>query len=163
MIVASDTSPINYLILVGHIEVLAKLFGKVAVPMAVYDELVADGAPDQVRMWAKRDHQWFACQQVQAPHSDSRIDKGEAEAIALARSLQSPLLIDDKRGRIVATELGIPVTGTVSVIERAAILGLLEFELALDALSNTNFRMSKDQLAALISSFRDRYRSEQSP
>ena len=39
MIIVSDTSPINYLVLIGEIELLPKLFGKVVIPQAVLDEL----------------------------------------------------------------------------------------------------------------------------
>jgi predicted nucleic acid-binding protein len=35
MIVVADTSPINYLILIGEIEILAKMYGTVVVLRAV--------------------------------------------------------------------------------------------------------------------------------
>ena len=34
-LVVSDTTPFNYLILIGHIDVLPRLFGKLLVPPAV--------------------------------------------------------------------------------------------------------------------------------
>ena len=39
MTVVSDTSPLNYLILIGSDELLKALFGRVAVPAAVIGEL----------------------------------------------------------------------------------------------------------------------------
>ena len=33
-LVVSDTTPLNYLILIGHIDVLPRLFGKLLVPPA---------------------------------------------------------------------------------------------------------------------------------
>ena len=39
MTVVSDTSPLNYLVLVGSLELLKALFGTVAVPAAVLSEL----------------------------------------------------------------------------------------------------------------------------
>jgi predicted nucleic acid-binding protein len=39
MIVAADTSPLNYLILINEIEMLPKLYGTVIVPPSVRDEL----------------------------------------------------------------------------------------------------------------------------
>ena len=39
MIVIADTSPINYLILIGEIEVLSALYGRVLIPPSVREEL----------------------------------------------------------------------------------------------------------------------------
>ena len=39
MIVVSDTSPLNYLILLSHVDVLPRLFGQVYVPPSVLNEL----------------------------------------------------------------------------------------------------------------------------
>jgi predicted nucleic acid-binding protein len=55
MIVVADASPICYLILIGEVELVPKLFGRVFVPQAVVAELLAAGAPAGVylmaRMW----------------------------------------------------------------------------------------------------------------
>ena len=52
MIIISDTTPINYLVLIGEIDVLEKLFGRVIIPQAVFDEFHNPGTPDPVRDWA---------------------------------------------------------------------------------------------------------------
>ena len=39
MIVIADTSPINYLILIGEIDVLPALYGQVLIPPSVREEL----------------------------------------------------------------------------------------------------------------------------
>jgi predicted nucleic acid-binding protein len=44
MIVIADTSPINYLICIGEIDVLPRLYGVVIIPRAVRDELSRDRA-----------------------------------------------------------------------------------------------------------------------
>ena len=49
MIVVSDTSPLNYLVLIQHAEVLPSLFGRVIAPPAVMIELQHPGAPTIVR------------------------------------------------------------------------------------------------------------------
>jgi predicted nucleic acid-binding protein len=49
MIVVSDTSPINYLILINCETLLKALSGKVAVPTAVLTELQSEGAPQKIR------------------------------------------------------------------------------------------------------------------
>jgi predicted nucleic acid-binding protein len=49
MIVVADTTPINYLILIGEIEVLPELYGQVIIPHAVCEELLRSRAPGAVR------------------------------------------------------------------------------------------------------------------
>ncbi len=51
MIVVADTSPINYLILIGDIELLEHLFKQVFIPQGVIDELHHERAPVPVREW----------------------------------------------------------------------------------------------------------------
>jgi predicted nucleic acid-binding protein len=45
-LIIADTGPINYLILIGHIDVLAALFQKVILPSTVRVEL--DAAPPAI-------------------------------------------------------------------------------------------------------------------
>jgi predicted nucleic acid-binding protein len=50
-LVVADTSPIFYLLSIGHIDLLPQLFGKVFVPHAVHQELCHPDAPLIVRDW----------------------------------------------------------------------------------------------------------------
>jgi hypothetical protein len=50
-LVIADTSPINYLLLIGHIEILPALFERVILPAAVCEELKHPKAPLVVRNW----------------------------------------------------------------------------------------------------------------
>ena len=49
MIVVSDTTPLNYLVLISAIDVLPKLFDEIFVPSAVLRELNDSRAPAPVR------------------------------------------------------------------------------------------------------------------
>ncbi len=40
MIVVADTAPLNYLILIGHVDILESLYGEVVIPPAVQDEML---------------------------------------------------------------------------------------------------------------------------
>jgi predicted nucleic acid-binding protein len=53
------------------------------------------------------------------------IDTGEAEAVALAVERRTLLLVDDRRGRRLATELGVAYTGTVGLLIDAKVTGLI--------------------------------------
>jgi len=51
MKVVCDTSPICYLLLIDQIELLPQLFGQITIPIAVRDELLAEGASDTIQRW----------------------------------------------------------------------------------------------------------------
>jgi predicted nucleic acid-binding protein len=59
MIVVADTSPLDYLVLLGHIEILAKICGEVVVPQTVLDELQDNDAPADVRAWFSARPAWL--------------------------------------------------------------------------------------------------------
>jgi predicted nucleic acid-binding protein len=44
-VVIADTGPVNYLILIGRIDLIPRLFQKVILPTAVQDELIDIAAP----------------------------------------------------------------------------------------------------------------------
>jgi predicted nucleic acid-binding protein len=50
-LVVADTSPLNYLVLIEQVEILAVLFEKVFVPQIVRDELRHDETLESVRRW----------------------------------------------------------------------------------------------------------------
>ncbi len=54
MIVAADTSPINYLILIEEINILTKMYGRVVITRAVRDELLRPSAHEMVRAAEQR-------------------------------------------------------------------------------------------------------------
>ncbi len=54
------------------------------------------------------------------------VDDGEAEAIALARTADSLLVIDDDRGRRLALRLGLRIKGTLGLLVLAKNRGLLD-------------------------------------
>ena len=64
MIVVSDTTPINYLVLVGKQDILPLLFGQVIVPEAVMRELQAAAAPPEVRQWLSSRPAWLETKQA---------------------------------------------------------------------------------------------------
>ena len=59
MTVVSNTSPLNYLILIGHADILSKLYEAVEIPRAVFDELQDRRSPGLVRKWMKDPPTWL--------------------------------------------------------------------------------------------------------
>jgi predicted nucleic acid-binding protein len=53
MIVVSDTSPLNYLILTESVQILVAIFGRVYAPLAVDNELAHPRSPEAVQSWGR--------------------------------------------------------------------------------------------------------------
>jgi predicted nucleic acid-binding protein len=132
MIVIADTSPLNYLI--GKADVLHNLYGRVAIPQAVLDELQHPKAPAVVSVWIQRRPTWLEVHQV-APIVDASLrglDWGECQAILLAEQ-HGPevlLLIDEEKGRREAERRQIRNTGILGVLNDAAVHRLIELPTA---------------------------------
>lgn len=144
MIVISDTSPLNYLILIGHVQVLPELFVRVVVPDGVITELSHPKTPDPVRQWIAALPAWVDVRTPALPDPGTGLGAGENQAISLALELKSDyLLMDDAAGRDAARARGILTMGTIGVLERAAERGLLQLPDALDRLRRTTFRAGR--------------------
>lgn len=147
MTVVSNTTPLNYLILVGEIEVLPALYREIWVPPAVVAELHASLSPFVVRDWVGSPPDWLTVGSPGAVSNAelSRLQAGEREAILLASSMNADLLlIDERLGRRHARGLGLRTAGTLAVLIEAGWQGFLDFEDALDRLMRTTFHGSAD-------------------
>lgn len=148
MIVVSDTTPLNYLILIESAHVLPALFGQVYAPPAVIQELAHPRSPEPVRRWGDSPPAWLT---VQGPtHIDPSLNlgPGETEAIALAQELKADwVLLDERKGSREAEGRGLRVAGTLGVLEEAGARGLLDYMTARDRLVNeTNFYVNEEVL-----------------
>lgn len=141
MLVVTDTSPINYLILIGYVDVLPVLHGDIIIPQAVAVELMNPRTPEIVRQWIAAPPEWCAIQSAQnLDPALAYLGNGEREAIALCRELDADaLLSDDTRAYDEARARGIEVIRTLALLERAALHGLLDLRIAIARLQETTF------------------------
>lgn len=157
MIVVSDTGPINYLVLIGEVDVLPRLYGRVLIPGAVHDELTRVETPVQVRQWLRKPPEWLERRAVEDTGGFARLDRGEREVITLCLSLGADLaLLDEKKGRAVAQEQGLKVVGTLGVLAQAAAQNLLALPDAIERLRRTSFQISEALLEAVLEYDRQR-------
>ena len=150
MIVVADSGPIIALARVGALDLLPRLYTRVVVPGAVWDEVVVAGAglPGSSEL---ANAPWVDC--VRSPLAGplatslrGELDPGEAEALVLAVELGAELLLlDDRRWRDAAVRLGLRIRGTVGVLVEARRAGLLPaIAPSLSDLAASGFRLSPE-------------------
>lgn len=152
-IVVADTSPINYLVLIGHVDIMAQLYGKVLIPGAVERELRHRDTPSIVREWMKSPPEWFRVDASITAKDNvlSELDPGEREAILLAEAVSAHrIIIDEAEGRHIAQQRGLEVIGTLGVIRSAAQKGLLDLPQAIERLRRTRFRIAEHILEDVL-------------
>lgn len=115
MIVVSNTSPVSNLAVVGQLGLLQKLYDQVVIPQFVQSEIIAGkiAIPNWIQVKRVATTPTVISLQFQ-------LDRGEAEAIALALELNADLLlIDERKGRVAASQLGIRVVGILGLLVEA--------------------------------------------
>lgn len=140
----SNTTPLRYLIAIEQEHLFGKLFEKVFVPAAVYEELTDARTPEIVRRCVASLPPWFEVRAV----DDTRpatfpvtLHRGERQAILLAEALRADvLLVDEQIGRTMALSRNIPLSGTLGVLEQADRIGLVsDFPRVLQQLKTSGF------------------------
>ncbi len=127
MIVVSNTTPIISLSSIGRIDLIGKIFDKVVIPRAVYNEIKSK----KHYGYEEVDKDFFVVKEL----SDRRyldlllldVDLGEAEAILLSKELNADiLLLDERMGIDLARFNNIFCVGTLTVLKIAKDMGLIE-------------------------------------
>ena len=120
--IVSDSGPIIAFSKIGRLDILRLLFGRVLIPDAVHDEVVVRGmgrpGADAVARssWIERRTPMNVDILSELPQ---RIHTGEREAIALAYEFGMPLLIDERRGRQAAENIGVAIIGSLGILAEA--------------------------------------------
>ena len=150
MIVVSDNSPLQYLVLIGCIDSLPALYGQVLTTPQVIAELTHANAPEAVRLWTQALPGWVTVENPTKIELLDTLDIGEASAISLAQERHADLmLIDERAGVEAARRVGLPAVGTLGVLIEAGVEGLIDFNAAIDRLtSETSFYASAHLIAS---------------
>jgi predicted nucleic acid-binding protein len=148
MIVVADTSPLNYLAILERLDLLPTLYEQVVIPVQVAGELRAALNVPATRSLAISPPPWLRVQHVTPDPSLLHLDAGEQAAITLAEAMRAEILLcDDLRGRRAAERRSITVTGTIGILQLAAIGQLIDFHDTVKRLTaTTNFRVRQEIL-----------------
>jgi len=153
VIVVSDNSVLSCLAEIGELDLLRRLYGKIAVTETIRSEAMHASAPEDLRGLFSTAQDWIDVIPDEIPYLEETgaLDSGEASAITLAWQHRgnSLLILDERRGRKVASALGLSITGTAGLLADAAAAGLVDFEDAFLRLSQTGFRLSAEIVEAL--------------
>lgn len=124
--VISNTSPLTNLAIIGHLVLVRTQLTRVVVPQAVWEEMLALPHPEaRTALLSSQTEGWLqvatlANVAMAASLRLAGLDPGESEAIALAvETSASLLLMDEKKGRIAARRLGVPVSGALAILAAA--------------------------------------------
>ena len=122
MIVVSDRAPLLTLFKIGRIDVLNKLYNSVHIPFAVFEELTRiTEYPEEAEYFRScpflEVHSDLSADRVSLLQRATGLDLGESEAIILADEKQpSLLLIDESKGRVVAENMKLTITGSIGIL-----------------------------------------------
>jgi predicted nucleic acid-binding protein len=142
--IISDTSCFIILSNIGELNLLQKVYGQIITTIEIATEF-GEQLPD-----------WVSIHQVTDKYRqkllEMQIDKGESSAIALA--LETPnctIILDDYKARKIADQLGLHFTGTIGVIVKAKLNGVIpSIKPLLSKIRLTDFRLSVElELLAL--------------
>lgn len=142
--VISDTTCFIILSRIGELQLLQKIYTSVFTTPEIANEF-AEPLPDWVVIQSSSDVYRQKLLEMQ-------IDKGEASAIALALELPDSLIIlDDYKARKIAVQLGLQITGTLGVIAKAKLSGIIpSVKPFLEKINKTDFRMSEEIIIQIL-------------
>ncbi len=148
--IVSDSSPLVSLSHIDMLMLINQMYGNVIIPQAVWDEVVVNGAGEPGAKEVES-ADWIHCKRVKNKNLvkalQQELDCGEAEAIALAIEENVKfVLMDERIGREVASNMGVSCVGLLGVLRNAKIQGLIsDVKLILDKLQKeAGYRISSD-------------------
>ena len=142
--IISDTSCFIILTNIGELELLHKLYEEILTTVDIATEY-GETLPEWINIVIVKD-------KYRQQLLEMQIDKGESSAIALAlETPDSTIILDDYKARKIASQLGLIFTGTIGVIIKAKLNGIIpSIRPLLEKIKQTDFRLSTEiELQAL--------------
>lgn len=125
--VVTNTTPIISLLKLNRLDLLHKIYEKIKIPEAVFNDIEAGSKKKYYKNIKK--FNWINIVEIQdkkALNYFLDLDIGEAEAIVLASEIDTDLLIiDEKLGRYHAKHANLKIIGTLGVLIKAKKLGYI--------------------------------------
>jgi uncharacterized protein len=153
-LIVADAGPLIAFARIDKLALLAEVLGEILVPEAVIAECLTDPEkPGAAAIERALENRILTRIDDPAPALPPYplLDSGESAAIRLALKLSLPVLIDEKAGRRIATNLGLTMIGTVGVLLVAKKSGHIEaVKPLLDAMSTRGYFVSEALVRAAL-------------
>jgi predicted nucleic acid-binding protein len=110
--IVSDSSTLIILFDLDKIELLQNISNKVYIPQTVYNEInykYIVNLPNYFEIIK-------ITQNDELYQLKMLLDDGESEAILLAKQMKLPLIIDEKKGRKIAVNMGVDIIGLLGIV-----------------------------------------------
>ncbi|MGB4117642.1 MAG: hypothetical protein WBK51_13970 [Polaromonas sp.] len=144
--IIADSTCLIGLSRIGQLDLIQKLFQRITIAQAVWDEVVVNGLgrPGSLEV---AQAEWI---DVKNPTDRLAVEAlrlslgaGESESMVLAKEISAQLVIlDDAKARLAAQQLGLAVAGTASLIYRAEELQIIgSAALLIQQLQAVGFRL----------------------
>jgi len=125
-LIISDAGPIFSLALIDHLDLLHEFFDEILIPTAVWNEITKEehtSHHDTILNF----FQGRVKQINRSNHLSFIMDYGESEAVILYEEQDADfLLIDDKKARKIAENLGVKCIGTLGILVKARTSGIID-------------------------------------
>ena len=112
-LIISDSTTVITLLNIGRLDVLKNIFSLVYIPQKVYDEVVIE---EKIVL----EKEFFVVKEISDKNLytllSKSLDAGECEAIVLAKEMELSLIIDEKKGRKIASNLGVNIFGFIGLL-----------------------------------------------
>ncbi len=157
-LLVADSGPLIALARLDLLDLPARYFESVLVPSTVWQEVTRKPGVDEApRLSSAVDARLIRVvadpQTIPESLLRTSIDAGERGAIALGIELNASLLMDDRRARLVAIELGRPVIGTLGLLLRGREDGLFSaLRPLLERLHATGYYLPGELVFEILSS-----------
>ena len=155
-IVISDSTTLISLINIERFELLFKFSETIIITPSVYNEVSVQKRAKQI-VDAYISLSKIMVNEVQNEKKVKelliRLDLGESESIVLAEEQKLPLIIDEKRGKNIATSMGLDVIGLIGILlvyKKKTYLSNNEIKEIVEELRAVNFRVSDSLLRLLL-------------
>ena len=151
MVVVSDATTLIVLEKRGRFDLLKNLFHEVLIPTSVFNEINHKGTILLPAFMQTKS----VTQDNELANLKHLLDDGESEAIKLAKDHSLPLIIDEKKGRKIATNMGLKIIGLLGVIYLNIKRGYIskdEAKTLFDEISKDGFRISNKLVSDMFES-----------
>lgn len=141
--IVCDSSCLILLHKINRLDILQGVFGRIIITPEVLSEFNRP-VPTWIDVQSPKSNLYKGLQNI--------LDLGEASVLSLAAELdESLLIIDESKGRKVAIQMDVMITGTLGILVIAKRKGVIsEVNPVLIEIQKTNFRISKELVDSVL-------------